>query len=517
MVDLVLIHPPATLPSEPPVGPLMLAGSLRRHGVRVRLIDANVEALVHLIEAVPGDAGHSVADRRALARRGLALSQLRDAPTYASRDRHHSAVTALRTTLRLARSAMRIRVDLADYSDPDRSPLRLRDLRGAAADPASSPYIDYFEALARRVEALGPRAVGISVNYLHQVLPAMALAGQLRCRLRSDMPLLVGGALISCWRGRLAPDALTPTVDRLVFGDGAPTLLELLGGGQAAGEDRAAAGSIALPDYEGVPWELYLSPHKVAPLTSTRGCFWGQCRYCPEAVAGQRFSLLFGRHLTRTVALVREQSGAGLLHLTDSALPPASLRRLTELDGQLPWYGFARFHRDLTDPDFCRRLRRAGCVMLQLGLESGSADMLRRLNKGIDLAQASAALRALAGAGIASYLYVMFGIPGEGREQAERTLAFVVDHAAAIGFLNVSLLNLPRGTPPEPGLDTRPQGGDGELSLYVGFDTRIGWQRREARRFMERTFARQPRVAAILRRTPHLFGASHAAFFAGCV
>jgi radical SAM superfamily enzyme YgiQ (UPF0313 family) len=504
VADLVLIHPPVSLPSEPPLGLATLAASLRRQGAEVALVDANVEALQQLIDSVPPQAAADTADRRALRQRQRALAQLRSSEAFRSRDRHHAAVATVRRTLGLVGRAGR--PDLADYHDAQLSPLSRQDLLASAERHGASPFADYYQELARRVAGLAPRAVGISINYLHQALPAMALAGALRAHL-GGVPIVAGGGLISCWRDRLDRGGLAPAIDHLVFGDGTADLLALLG--QPASPDGPV-----LPDYSDMPWPLYLAPTRIASLSTSRGCYWSRCRYCPEAAQGERFATSYRDHLVQSLSRVWHEAGAGLLHLSDSAIPPASLRRLTALrEPGLRWYGFARFHPSLADEDLCRGLREAGCVLLQLGLESGSDRVLRRLNKGIDLDVASRALRTLARAGIASYLYVMFGTPGEGRADAEQTLRFVVDHAASIGFLNVSLLNLPRTIAPEADLVTRPLLGDGDLSLYVGFSHAGGWQRQEARHFMERELARHPAVAALLRRTPHVFGPNHAPFF----
>jgi hypothetical protein len=398
--------------------------------------------------------------------------------------------------------------DVADYHHPGMSPFELSDLR-RAANGAACAYGAGFAELAERLGSVSkPRVVGISINYLHQVLPGLALAGALRRRLGPDVTIVAGGGLITSWRGRLDPDCLAPTVDRLVFGDGVEPLARELG-------IPGAGPRWDPPDFAGLPWDLYLAPVRIAPLTTSVGCYWNSCRYCPQAAVGQRYRSTFGEALKQTFVETCQRFGAGLVHVTDSAIPPANLRRLAELEGAAPWYGFGRFHDVLTDRDFCRRLRRGGCRMLKLGLESGSPRVLRRLNKGIDLGSASAALRTLKAQGIAVYIYVMFGIPGERREDAEKTLAFVADHSPSIDFINVSLLNLPLSTPPEPGLELRRVPRYGELSLYTGFDDREGWERREARLFLERDFRRHPAVGAILRRTPHVFGANHAPFFLG--
>ena len=56
--------------------------------------------------------------------------------------------------------------------------------------------------------------------------------------------------------------------------------------------------------------------------------------------------------------------------------------------------------------------------MLKLGIESGDQKVLERMEKGIDLDVASRALKALREAGIATYVYLLFGTPGESRQEA---------------------------------------------------------------------------------------------------
>lgn len=202
-----------------------------------------------------------------------------------------------------------------------------------------------------------------------------------------------------------------------------------------------------------------------------------------------------------------------LIHLLDNALSPALLCALAAKPPGAPWYGFARITPRLADPGFCLRLRDSGCLMLKLGLESGDPGVLEALKKGIDLPTAAAALRNLKAAGIATYLYLLFGTPAETAAAARRTLAFIADHAEEVGFLNLAIFNLPAWGPDGKSLDT---GAfyEGDLSLYRPFSHPTGWNRREVRRFLEREFKRDPAVAAILRRDPPFFTSNHSPFFA---
>jgi radical SAM superfamily enzyme YgiQ (UPF0313 family) len=188
------------------------------------------------------------------------------------------------------------------------------------------------------------------------------------------------------------------------------------------------------------------------------------------------------------------------------------MKAITEHPPGAPWYGFARLTRHLTDFDFCLALRQSGCVMLKLGLESGDQNVLNSLQKGVDLEEASSALENLKKAGIATYVYLLFGTPPEGLSEARRTLEFVVNHSDSIGFLNLAIFNMPLYGPEARQMETK-SFYEGDLSLYTGFDHPKGWSRPLIRQFLDKEFKRHPAIAPILRRDPPVFTSNHAPFF----
>lgn len=509
MSEILLIHPPVALPCEPPLGLGILAAQLREAGCAAQVIDANVEALHQLLFSVEEEAGISTAERRSVRRRELVLGQLRSWRGYDCLDRYRGALADAALLLKQATAAFPdIRLGLADYHD-QRSPFKSQDLLEAARQPSQSPFYPYFSELAERAAQGAHRVIGISINYLHQVLPGLALAGVIHQRV-PRVPLVLGGALMECWQGRLAASALSPFVDRISFGSGVDLLLEELQGQPA----RSPSAKIGPPDYEGMPWSLYLAPVRIAPFSTSIGCVWGRCKYCPEAVSPTSFWGLEAQGVPRLLDRAASQSGAELLHVTDNAIPPEVLRAIAEQGCSSGWYGFVRFYPQLAEEEHCRALRRAGCVMLQIGLESGSEEMLRRLNKGIRLELVSRCLRALHRAGISVYLYVMFGIPGESEAEAQKTVQFIIEHAPYIRYLNTSVLNYPVQSPMDQDLDFRPYDPDSsDLNLYTDFRQANGWDRRSVRYFLEKHYSKNKDISPILRRTPTVFGANHAPLF----
>ncbi len=159
-------------------------------------------------------------------------------------------------------------------------------------------------------------------------------------------------------------------------------------------------------------------------------------------------------------------------------------------------------------------LKHSGCAMLQLGIESGDQGVLDSEHKGIDLDRVSLALRSLRKAGIAAYVYLLFGTPSENLKEARKTLDFTVKHARDISFLNLAIFNLPIYGNEARELETRMH-YDGDLSLYADFHHPGGWHRARVRRFLDKEFKRHPAIAAIIRRDPSIFTSNHAPFFAG--
>jgi radical SAM superfamily enzyme YgiQ (UPF0313 family) len=248
------------------------------------------------------------------------------------------------------------------------------------------------------------------------------------------------------------------------------------------------------------------------PYSGSTGCYWNRCEFCPEKAEGNPYVPIPVKQVISDLKSLAEETDPMLMHLLDNAISPVLLDALSGDNIGTPWYGFARISPHLTDPDFCVSLKRAGCVMLKLGIESGEQDVLDRLQKGINIDKASVVLRNLKKAGISTYVYLIFGTPAETETGARKTLEFTVKHSDSIDFLNLAIFNMPICGVPDPGIETR-SFYDGDLSLYTDFTHPDGWDRKRVRLFLENEFRRHPAVSAILKNDPPVFTSNHAPFF----
>ncbi len=503
-MPMILIHPPLFKPGEPPPGIARLKAFLSACGIPCTTLDLNVEGILWMLEHPPQ--GKDRWSQRAVKNRKVHLDALRNPKLYENADRYKRAVHDLSHVLELHGAAHGVKLNLSNYQHRSLSPLRSEDLLRAAENPERNPFSPFFKGrLTGLLEKTGSGWVGISLNFLHQALTTFAILGFLR----RDFPhvrLVLGGGLITSWKGRsLRENPFAGLVDHLVHGRGEEALSALF-------KSKGHMDVPPPPDYSDLSFSHYLSPSPVLPYSASTGCYWNKCAFCPERTEGNPYVPIPPARVLKDLRQLHQEHRPGLIHFLDNALSPSLLRAMTEAPPPAPWYGFVRITRELDDLSFCHALKKSGCLMLKMGLESGDEEVMAGERKGASVALASRAIRNLRRAGIAVYAYFLFGTPSETEKEAQKTLQFVVDHEHCIQFMNVAIFNMPIHSPDAAAFPSHSH-YEGDLSLYTGFTHPQGWNRRQVRHFLERQFKRHASIAAILQREPPFFTSNHAPFF----
>ncbi|RPI79021.1 MAG: radical SAM protein [Desulfobacteraceae bacterium] len=500
---MFLIHPPVSKPSEPPAGLARLAGALGARDYPFVVLDANLEGLLYLLKkSTPAD---DTWTRRALRNVDRNQDTLRDWRTYRNPDRYSRAVRDLGRVLEKAGDYDGFHIGLANYQDDRLSPLNTEDLMASFQVPDKNPFYPYFsERLSALIAEKKPLWIGFSINFLSQALCTFAMIGFIK-QTFPETKIILGGGLVTSWMHRPGWDnPFKGLVDEMVRGPGEEPLLHLLGIEQPA--------TNFIPDYAGFPLRNYFSPGLILPYSASSGCYWSQCTFCPERTEANPYMPIPAPTVIRDLKTLCAQYRPGLIHFTDNALSPSLLQTLILEPPGVPWYGFARCTDHLTDPNFCLGLKKSGCVLLKLGLESGDQAVLDRMHKGHTVETAELILRNLKKAGIATYVYLLFGTQHENLDQARRTKEFAVKHSAAIDFLNIAIFNMPFHSIETDTLETQPF-YEGDLPLYTDFTHPQGWGRRDVRTFLNREFKKEPTLARIVKNDPPVFTSNHAALF----
>jgi hypothetical protein len=425
--SILLIHPPLSKPCEPSPGIAKLAGFLKNAGIDCRVYDANLAGLLDLIQKpVPAKDTWS---KRALKHVEENVNALRSKDIYSGIDRYKRSVMDVNRIIQISGRVFDAEMSLSNFSSSKLSPVRSGDLLQAARQFDSDPFYTSFRKRLRELFVeKEPDIVGFSVNFMSQALCAFAMAGFIRNRFPL-IRIVFGGGLVTSWMH--IPGFRNPfnsLIDDMVCGPGEQSLLNICGA-----EHKGEYGSAGY-DYSQFEMGQYLSPIPVIPYSTSRGCYWQKCAFCPEKSEKGGYRPVDILNAGQGLEQLIEQTGRCLIHFTDNALSPKFLKYLIKNPPKVPWYGFVRITDHLADPDFVRGLKSSGCVMLKMGLESGDQAVLNALNKGIDLNTVSGVLNTLKKEGIAAYVYLLFGTPAESRMSAEKTLEFTIAHAHFINF-----------------------------------------------------------------------------------
>lgn len=465
------------------------------------LVDANLEGLLYLLD-LPLHVDETWS-RRCMRHRRDNIVSLRSLQTYENRDRYGRAVNDLNHLVELA-GKPHLLLSMANYQDNRFSPLKSNDLLRAAEKHEENIFFPYF---SKRFHALfleeSPAVIGFSLNYLSQALTTFAMVGFVR-KYFPQLQIVLGGGLVTSWMRNLTwKNPFAGLIDHMICGPGELPLLEILG--------KKKENLPHCPDFAGLPLDQYLSPGVILPYAASSGCYWNKCSFCPEKAEENPYIPLSAEQVRQDLGKLIKKFKPVLVHFLDNAVSPRVMKKLIDSPPGVPWYGFARVGPQLADVDFCRNLRRSGCVMLKLGIESGDQNVLDSMDKGIDLDMVSHVLAALFEAGIATYVYLLFGTPQETLDEARHTLDFTGRHSRFISFLNLAIFNMPIASSDSL---TMPTGEfyEGDLSLYTSFEHPKGWDRGKVRRFLDQEFKRHPAIAEIIRRDPPIFTSNHAPF-----
>jgi len=167
---------------------------------------------------------------------------------------------------------------------------------------------------------------------------------------------------------------------------------------------------------------------KQTSLIVTRGCPFS-CDFCSKPVWG---SLFRKPPLEKVFSEIEELAALGYTCLwiaddcftLDSEYLAAFCHEMIRRDVPVSWTCLSRVDR-LT-PGIVDLMKRAGCIRVYLGLESGSNETLRLMNKQVTVEQGIRAVHLFSRAGIGTAGFFMVGYPGETTESIEKTFDLVL-------------------------------------------------------------------------------------------
>jgi radical SAM superfamily enzyme YgiQ (UPF0313 family) len=312
------------------------------------------------------------------------------------------------------------------------------------------PILTGLRETIRRVD---PDVTGISIWTTYA---ASALRTAEICKdLFPDRPVIMGGPHATAKADEVL--RIAPAVDYVIRGEGewsALALVEQMAGGHVdrasipgllcrdggaihhtpSGERSRDLDEFPFPDRELLMNHERYTPEDMGLIMTSRGCPYS-CSYC--ATETRRTSYRSTEHILREIRAVKSRYGTIQFSFKDDSFT-VNKRRVEELCDRIiterlriRWECTTR--ANLVTEDLLRRMKKAGCNGIKIGIESGSERVLGQMNKGLTLGQMREAAEMFRRTGIYWTGFFMMGVPGETVDEIYQTLEFMhelrPDHA----------------------------------------------------------------------------------------
>jgi anaerobic magnesium-protoporphyrin IX monomethyl ester cyclase len=271
---------------------------------------------------------------------------------------------------------------------------------------------------------------------------------------RRGCQTVIGGPHVSA----LPAESLGDTgADAAVIGEGEHTLAEFVQTGSwesvagavwlDEGEARFNPARPTLEDLDTLPfparhllrWEHYrgtcefgfvVDPREPwTTLVGSRGCAF-DCKFCgSSAVFGRRVRTRSVENILAEITEVSRRWGVKNFTFSDDNFVFSESRTqefctaLRDRGLRIRWSCLTRVN---LSTETLQMMKDAGCVLIGFGVESGSPEVLRRINKRIDLHDVESIFARAREVGIQTKSFFMIGLPGEGRREFELSVRLAI-------------------------------------------------------------------------------------------
>lgn len=325
-------------------------------------------------------------------------------------------------------------------------------------------------AQAEAVLATQPDIVGFSAT-TSAFLDAIEMATIIRER-RPDTRIVVGNVHASSLGAPLLRHF--PELDYLCMGEGEGAMLDLAEGKAPREIDNLVwrdgerivsnprrtrierLDDLPYPAYDKLPgyphnYHLplfsYVKRHGATMITS-RGCPF-TCSFCDRTVFEHKYRYNSAAYIHEHMRYLRDRFGVHHINFYDD-LFTSNRKRIHELcelliAKPLGMNFNCAIRAGLDDAEMFRLLKRAGALMVSMGVESADPEMMARHKAGVTLDEVRATVRDIHAVGLRAKGLFIFGLPGETPQTVRTTSAFIQE--LGLDEINISKFSPLHGAP----------------------------------------------------------------------
>ena len=296
-------------------------------------------------------------------------------------------------------------------------------------------------------DIVGFNANAISYPKVQKILPLVK-------ELNPKIITIIGGAHPSAMPKAMLEE--NPCLDIAVIGEGEYTLLEIAEKVRGKKPLRGIEGTVVrekgkiivnnprayIANIDEIPFparELLKPPSEyrhttirrgkgiLIPMITSRGCPF-KCAYCDQSVFTKGWRGHSADYIICEIKMLKEKYGAEVVSFEDDNFALSKERtielckKMIDQKLNVKWSGCIRIDR--IDEEIISWMKKAGCWIIYVGIESDSPEMLKSINKNIIPSQIINALNIANKYGIDVYGSFIIGMPGDTVESIKRRVKF---------------------------------------------------------------------------------------------
>ncbi len=168
----------------------------------------------------------------------------------------------------------------------------------------------------------------------------------------------------------------------------------------------------------------------MAPILTSRGCPY-TCTFCDKSVHGINFRPRSAESVINEIKWLRKKYGVHQLDILDDNFTFDKERAHKILDGIIDIGRFKincqnGIRADKIDNELVIKMKKAGVFRVGIGIESGNSEILKRLNKHLDLDDVSNAIQMFRKQRITTQGYFIIGLPFESIDDIQDTINYAI-------------------------------------------------------------------------------------------
>jgi anaerobic magnesium-protoporphyrin IX monomethyl ester cyclase len=314
-----------------------------------------------------------------------------------------------------------------------------------------------FNKLSESISRINPDVIGITsmtINFMN----TQKIASFMKANFQS-VPIIIGGPHLTA--APIETMSKYPEFDYGVFGEGEITFLEILEKLKLNKQITNVKGLVwrnkenqivineprpyieNLDDLPFPAWDLLENFPEQYPLSileskrlpaasimTSRGCPF-HCTFCDNKIFGTKVRHFSAGYTIRMINHLIENYGIkDLMILDDNFL--LNRNKLfdicdTIINNKLDLTWYCMGHASTMTEDRLRKIRKAGCWFIELGIESGNDEMLKKIKKNTTKEEIAQAVKLAKQVGLKTKGNFIFGFPGDTVRTIKESIKFAID------------------------------------------------------------------------------------------